>query len=42
MLVIDRRIVRQWRPNLDLLTGCDALAVQDCILRGLATAGAGT
>jgi len=42
MLVIDRRIVRQWRPNLDLLTGCDAVAVQDCILRGLATAGAGT
>jgi len=42
MLVIDRRIVRQWRPNLDLLTACDAVAVQDCILRGLATAGAGT
>jgi purine nucleosidase len=42
MLVVDRRTVRQWRPNLDLLTGCDVEAVKDCILRGLAAAGAGT
>ena len=42
MLVVDRRTVRQWRPNLDLLINCDVLAVKDCILRGLATAGAGT
>jgi len=40
MLVIDRRTVRQWRPNLDLLVGCDAAAVKDCVLRGLAAAGA--
>ncbi|NBW97458.1 MAG: nucleoside hydrolase [Planctomycetia bacterium] len=42
MLVVDRRTVRQWRPNLDLLTACDTAAVKDCILRGLAAAGAGT
>ena len=42
MLVIDRRNVRQWRPNLDLLVNCDTVAVKDCILRGLATAGART
>jgi len=42
MLVVDRRTVRQLRPNLDLLTGCDVEAVKDCILRGVATAGAGT
>lgn len=42
MLVVDRRTVRQWRPNLDLLVSCDALAVKDCILRGLAVAGQGT
>ena len=42
MLVVDRRTVRLWRPNVDLLTGCDTVAVKDCILRGLATAGAGT
>lgn len=42
MLVIDRRTVRQWRPNLDLLVGCDAAAVKDCVLRGLAAAGAAT
>ena len=41
MLVVDRRTVRQWRPNLDLLTGCDVEAVKDCILRGLTAAGAG-
>jgi purine nucleosidase len=42
MLVVDRRTVRQWRPNLDLLVGCDVPAVKDCILRGLATAAEGT
>ena len=42
MLVVDRRTVRQWRPNLDLLVNCDVPAVKDWILRGLAVAGAGT
>jgi inosine-uridine nucleoside N-ribohydrolase len=38
MLVVDRRQTRQWRPNVDMLLGCDAAAVQDCILRGFAAA----
>lgn len=38
MLVVDRRQIRQSRPNADLLVGCDATAVQDCILRSFATA----
>jgi inosine-uridine nucleoside N-ribohydrolase len=38
MLVVDRRQTRQWRPNVDLLVGCDTAAVQDCILRGFAAA----
>ena len=42
MLVIDRRQTRQWRPNLEILVGCDAAAVQDCILRGFAAAAAAT
>ncbi len=42
MLVVDRRQIRQWRPNADLLVGCDAAAVQDCILRGFAAAAAVT
>ena len=42
MLVVDRRQVRQQRPNADLLLSCDAAAVQDCILRGLAAAAAAT
>ena len=42
MLVIDRRQVRQRRPNADLPVGCDAASVTDCILRGLATAAAAT
>lgn len=42
MLVVDRRRVRQWRPNADLLVGCDAAAVRDCLLRGLAAAAAAT
>jgi len=36
MLVVDRRQVREWRPNVDMLVGCDVAAVQDCILRALA------
>jgi inosine-uridine nucleoside N-ribohydrolase len=38
MLVIDRRQVREWKPNLDMLISCDVAAVKDCILRGLMTA----
>jgi purine nucleosidase len=39
MLVVDRRPQRSGHPNADLLVGCDAAAVQDCVLRGLAAAG---
>jgi inosine-uridine nucleoside N-ribohydrolase len=42
MLVIDRRQVRQQRPNADLFLNCDVPAVKDCILRSLATAAAAT
>jgi len=42
MLVIDRRQVRQARPNADVLVACDAAAVHDCILRGFAAAAAAT
>jgi len=42
MLVVDRRRHRRWRPNADLLVGCDAAAVQDCVLRGLTVAGEAT
>jgi len=42
MLVIDRRQVREWKPNLDVLVGCDVAAVKDCILRGLTTAAEAT
>jgi inosine-uridine nucleoside N-ribohydrolase len=42
MLVVDRRPNRRWRPNADLLTGCDAAAVEDCVIRGLAAAGDAT
>jgi purine nucleosidase len=38
MLVVDRRQTRQTRPNADLLVGCDAAAVKDCILRSCAAA----
>ena len=38
MLVVDRRQNRQVRPSIDLLVGCDAAAVTDCILRGFAAA----
>ncbi len=42
MLVVDRRSHRRRRPNTDLLVGCDAEAVRDCVLRGLAAAGEAT
>ena len=42
MLVVDRRQMKTSRPNADLLVDCDAAAVTDCILRGLAAAGDAT
>ncbi len=42
MLVIDRRQVRQQRPNADLFVSCDVPAVKDCILRSLAAAATAT
>ncbi len=42
MLVVDRRDHRSGHPNADLLVGCDAAGVQDCVLRGLAAAGDAT
>lgn len=38
MLVIDRRQICRSGPNADVLVGCDAAAVGDCILRGLGAA----
>ncbi len=38
MLVVDRRQIRQARPNAELLVGCHAAAVHDCILRSFAAA----
>jgi inosine-uridine nucleoside N-ribohydrolase len=38
--VFDRRRLREWRTNLAVATKVDVAAVQDCILRGLATAAA--
>jgi purine nucleosidase len=38
MLVIDRRQTCRSRPTCDLLVGCDAAAVTDCMLRGFTTA----
>jgi purine nucleosidase len=37
--IFDRRNVRQWRPNTDLVVGMDVAAVRDVILRGLARVG---
>jgi inosine-uridine nucleoside N-ribohydrolase len=37
--VFDRRRNREWRSNLSVATKVEVSAVQDCILRGLATAG---
>jgi inosine-uridine nucleoside N-ribohydrolase len=42
MLVIDRRQVRQQRPNADQFVNCDVPAVKDCILRALAAAATAT
>jgi len=42
MLVIDRRQVRQQRPNADQFVTCDVPSVKDCILRSLAAAAAAT
>jgi len=42
MLVVDRRQVRQKRPNADMVVSCDAAGIRDCVLRGLATAAAAT
>lgn len=42
MLVVDRRTTRSKHPNADLLVACDAVAVQDCVLRGLAASGDAT
>jgi len=38
--VFDLRNVREWRPNVEVLTALDAAAVRDCVLRGIAQAGA--
>ncbi|HTU23988.1 MAG TPA: nucleoside hydrolase [Pirellulales bacterium] len=38
--VFDRRRIPEWRPNIALATGLDVAGVMDCILRGLAAAGA--
>ncbi len=40
--VFDRRRNPEWRRNMALATGLDVAAVTDCILRGLAAAGAAT
>ena len=37
--VFDRRAVRQWRTNVDVVTAMDIAAVKDCVLRMLAAAG---
>jgi len=42
MLVVDRRQTSPSRPNCDLLIGCDAAAITDCILRSFAAAAAAT
>jgi len=42
MLVVDRRQVRRGLVNVELVTACDAVAVKDCILRGIAAAAAAT
>jgi purine nucleosidase len=42
MLVVDRRQTRRAQPTCDLLVGCDAAAVTDCMLRGFAAAAAAT
>jgi purine nucleosidase len=39
--IFDRRNVRKWRPNADLVMGMDVSAVKDVIMRGLARVGVG-
>jgi inosine-uridine nucleoside N-ribohydrolase len=38
--VFDRRRLRQWRTNVAVATKVDAAAARDCVLRGIAAAGA--
>jgi purine nucleosidase len=38
--VFDRRRIREWRTNVAVATKVDGAAVRDCVLRGIATAGA--
>lgn len=37
--IFDRRIKRNWLPNMDVATEVDATAARDCIVRGLQAAG---
>jgi len=37
--IFDRRPRPEWRPNMDVAVGIDAVAAIDCIMRGLAEAG---
>ncbi len=37
--IFDRRNIREWRPNTDLIVGMDVAAVRDVILRGLSRLG---
>ena len=37
--IFDRRNMPEWRPNIGVVKSVDALAVKDCILRGLRAAG---
>ncbi|MDX1963635.1 MAG: nucleoside hydrolase [Pirellulales bacterium] len=37
-LIADRRNVREWRNNAEVIVSLDAAAVRDCVLRGLALA----
>ena len=39
MTVFDRRDRPQWRSNMDVATGIDAVAIKDCVVRGLRQAG---
>lgn len=40
--VFDRRRIREWRTNVAVATKVDVPALRDCVLRGIATAGAGS
>ncbi len=39
MTIFDRRPVTDQRPNIEVLSSVDAVAVKDCVLRGLRQAG---